>query len=335
MSEANRQSDAILAEVQKQFTDSLKQDKRLMNLAKRIRDGTNYSDANDYAVRLGELLSEALTDNTAGFSYVARDIAEAVLPPMFKLDYDLMSVVVQTVQNNINKAAGIGLAAQVPEYDAPRIAGLIDAVANTQSPDQLQTMLAEPVVNFTQSIVDYAVRDNARVQSKAGLQAYIVRSAEAYKTVTRPHIVRSKKGKIYTYNRTYTEPCKWCAALAGRYVYDEVRDSGNDVFRRHESCRCTVTYELGKQRTDAWTKATWTDADAQNSRQLIQQRTEELQRQRAQQAANTEKRLNDVQTIMQELGYSARGASIFRNANKADIERYGLDFVIDRARNAR
>lgn len=335
MSEANIRSDAILAEVQKQFTDSLKQDKRLLNLAKRIRDGTNYSDANDYAVRLGELLSEALTDNTAGFSYVARDIAEAVLPPMFKLDYDLMSVVVQTVQNNINKAAGIGLAAQVPEYDAPRIAGLIDAVANTQSPEQLQTTLAEPVVNFTQSIVDYAVRDNARVQAKAGLQAYIVRETEKHNVVTKEHKVYSKKGKPYTYMRTYIEPCNWCSSLAGRYNYADVRDTGNDVYRRHKACRCIITYELGDLRQDVRSKVEWTVKDAANSRQRIQQRTEELQRQRAQQAANTEKRLNDVQTIMQELGYSAKGASKFRNANKADIERYGLDWVIDRARNAR
>lgn len=30
-----------------------------------------------------------------------------------------------------------------------------------------------------------------------------------------------------------------------------------DIFRRHDNCTCTVTYECGRQRQDVWSKKTW------------------------------------------------------------------------------
>ena len=36
--------------------------------------------------------------------------------------------------------------------------------------------------------------------------------------------------------------CKWCGRLVGTYDYATVRNTGNDVFRRHEHCRCTVEF---------------------------------------------------------------------------------------------
>ena len=51
-------------------------------------------------------------------------------------------------------------------------------------------MLREPIINFTQAIVDDAVRANADFQSKAGLN---------------PKIVRTSTRKC----------CAWCNSLAG------------------------------------------------------------------------------------------------------------------------
>lgn len=38
------------------------------------------------------------------------------------------------------------------------------------------------------------------------------------------------------------------------YVYGTEPD---DIFRRHDNCGCTVTYENGKQRQDVWSKRSW------------------------------------------------------------------------------
>ena len=54
------------------------------------------------------------------------------------------------------------------------------------------------------------------------------------------------------------EPCKWCTNLAGRYEYGQEPD---DVYRRHDNCGCTVTYENGRERQNVWTKKKWTVPD--------------------------------------------------------------------------
>lgn len=51
--------------------------------------------------------------------------------------------------------------------------------------------------------------------------------------------------------------CKWCRALEGTYLYKDVKSTGSDVYRRHEFCRCIVTYENGKKRQDVWSKTEW------------------------------------------------------------------------------
>ena len=51
--------------------------------------------------------------------------------------------------------------------------------------------------------------------------------------------------------------CEWCNRLTGVYNYEAVSDTGNDVFRRHKHCRCTVEYDAGDGKvTNVHTKKT-------------------------------------------------------------------------------
>ena len=68
-----------------------------------------------------------------------------------------------------------------------------------------------------------------RFRSDAGLKCWIVRTTD---------------GKC----------CSWCTSIAGRYEYGKEPQS---VYRRHDNCGCTVTYENGRQRQDVWSKRTW------------------------------------------------------------------------------
>ena len=74
--------------------------------------------------------------------------------------------------------------------------------------------MAEPIVNFSQSIVDETIKANAEFQAKAGL---------------RPKIIRREAGNC----------CDWCKGLVGTYTYPDVPE---DVYKRHRYCRCTVDY---------------------------------------------------------------------------------------------
>jgi hypothetical protein len=71
--------------------------------------------------------------------------------------------------------------------------------------------------NFYQSTVDEAVRANADFQWKAGLEPKVTRLAKY-------------------------DCCKWCQSLEGTYRYEDVSDSGNDVWRRHKNCKCLIVY---------------------------------------------------------------------------------------------
>jgi len=91
--------------------------------------------------------------------------------------------------------------------------------------------------NFYQSTVDEAVRANADFQWKSGLEPKIVRIAEP-------------------------TACKWCKSIEGTYKYEDVKNTGNDVFRRHTDCKCTVTYVPGKGKAkDVWSKREVSDEE--------------------------------------------------------------------------
>ena len=50
----------------------------------------------------------------------------------------------------------------------------------------------------------------------------------------------SRDGKHF--ERKKLVDCQWCKSLSGTFDYQAVRASGSDVYKRHESCRCVVTY---------------------------------------------------------------------------------------------
>lgn len=317
----------LLNDIGGSFSRKLRSDRRLKALGRKIRDGTDYTLANDYAVRAGELLSSAIDENTKTLSYMSEEVAREVLTPLLTSDHELITEATKKIQSNMNEAAGIGLEVLTPDLDTNRIEGLIYKVSSYQTFDEARWVLGEPVINYSMAIVDQAIRKNFERTSKAGLAAKIVRETEASESVTR---FRKIKGRSYKY--TYEVPCDWCQSLAGTYDYDDVSDRGNDVFRRHEGCRCKITYVQGKRAVDVRTKAEWTYGDTKARQQAIQQKVDEKASQEAEKARWRVARERAVERIQRELGYSERGASIFVNAHKAEIQTKGLDRVIEETR---
>lgn len=247
----------LLNSVQKSFAGYLMRDKDLKRIANRVRDGTDYQDANEYAVRVGELLAKSIDDNTQSLPYMSQEVARELLTPLLSETHELVAGASAQVQKNMNNAAGIGLEALEPDLDTNRIDGLVNKVASYDTYDEARWVMHEPVVNYHQAIVDQAIRKNASAHSKAGFEAVIIRKTEAHKTVTGRKIIR---GKAYPYK--YTVPCKWCAGLEGVYKYKDVSNRGNDVFRRHEACRCIIIYKDGNKTIDVRNQHEWTGEDA-------------------------------------------------------------------------
>ncbi|MDO5036942.1 MAG: hypothetical protein Q4E37_01410 [Tissierellia bacterium] len=138
------------------------------------------------------------------------------------------------VQEALNKKANINIKAVKPKLNQGRINGLVNKMAEYEDFDEGKWLLDEPVINFTQAVVDDTIKANADFQYKAGLH---------------PEIVRKEAGNC----------CEWCKTLVGVYAYPE--EVPEDVWRRHRYCRCTVDYLPGDgKKQDIWSKK-WTDVD--------------------------------------------------------------------------
>lgn len=180
-----------------------------------------YKDANEFAIEVGEILSEVLNTHITvdvlpnGQMYF--NIADRVMNATLKKNFDLITNYVVDVQTELNHNAGISLKGVKPELNQDRIDGIVERLS-TEEFENIKWILDEPIVNFSQSIIDDTVRTNAEFQANAGLDSKIIRKPDR-------------------------NPCDWCKNLVGEYDYYEVIGQGADVFRRHDYCRCVVIFE--------------------------------------------------------------------------------------------
>ena len=199
----------------------------------------DYEKASDYAEHLGDALAKAfqaqISVDTLPDGRMYYNIANRLVNTTFQDNYSRIASYCKGTQESLNKSAGIGLEAQVPEFNQDRADGIIERLSEEENYDDVRWILGEPVTNFSMAIVDDYIKANANFQYKAGLS---------------PKIVRTTNGKC----------CDWCDRLAGTYDYRDVKNTGNDVFRRHRHCRCKVIYDPadGKKGRDVWTKK-WRD----------------------------------------------------------------------------
>lgn len=227
---------SLLKKIKSEFEGARLDSEVLKDLLSKLHHNkASYLDANQYAIEIGEILSKALgaslTNETLPDGKVYYNIAQRVLTDVLGRNYELVSDYAEQVQKNLNSEAKIGLAAQVPELNQDRIDGLVNRLASEESFDDVKWLLVDPIVIFSQSIVDDSIRKNAEFHHKVGLSPKIVR-------------------------RVVGHPCKWCKSLEGSYNYPEVP---KDIYRRHGNCRCTVDYHPGNGKKQNVHTKEWTD----------------------------------------------------------------------------
>lgn len=225
----------LLEKIKTDFDKSLAVDKKLIKTKSKIakKEGT-FEDAAEYATRAGELLAKALNThikaNELPNGRMYYNIASRVLDPVLSELHSHVSIASAEVQEWLNKRAKLGIKAMLAEKNQSRIDGIVNRVASAEKFTDVAWMLDEPVVNFSQSIVDDTIKANVDFHAKAGLC---------------PQIIRKEAGNC----------CDWCKGLAGIYDYP----APQEVYQRHRFCRCTVEYDpRDGKRQDIHTKK-WTD----------------------------------------------------------------------------
>lgn len=227
---------ALLEQLQKEFADGVQNSQKVQKLLKQINDGkATYIQAEELAAETGTVLSQTfgncLSSSVLPDGKMYYNIAQRVVEPMLREDHEMIAQATEQVQAALNKKAGIGLKPQTVATDEDRIYGIVNKISEAEVFDDVAWMLGEPVVNFSQAVVDSILKANVDFHGKAGL---------------RPKIVRKSSRKC----------CKWCSNLAGVYDYPMVPD---DVYRRHGNCRCTTDYDPGDGRLQNVHTKKWTN----------------------------------------------------------------------------
>lgn len=235
----------LLEIIDQQFDDRTKESAKLKNAVRALKDKkATYLDANDFAIEVGEILAKVFSDNLTvdvlpdGKMYF--NIADRILNQTLKKNYDLVSGYAADVQTVLNEDAGLHLKTQIPDLNQDRIDGMVNKISSHEHFDDIKWMLDEPIVSFSQSIVDDSIEANANFQAKAGLS---------------PKLIRKLSGKA----------CDWCKNLAGTYDY---HDAPADIYRRHQRCRCTVEYVPGDGRRQNVHSKEWQEKERKEQAEI-------------------------------------------------------------------
>lgn len=203
-------------------------DRRLARLSEKVGKGiANYKDVATVAERVGnhsaKSLKKVLTADAVPGGVMTWNVAEKTVGRQARLQYDLISETAVTVQKSLNQKAGLGLRAVVGDFDEDNIREILGRLSSGESLKDLAWILDDPIVRNAMSVADSAIRANADLERRSGMRP----------TVTR----------IPEYGA-----CAWCEDLAGTYDYDDVRDRGNEVWLRHNNCRCHILFDPTESR---------------------------------------------------------------------------------------
>src|SRR5690625_207243 len=222
----------LLENIQRDFNSKINKSVKLKNIRKSIESGSaTYALANEYAVEVGSILASVfkthIKSDVLPDGHMYYNIAERILTPTLTENHVIVTRVSAEVQEQLNRSVGLRLKRIQAPVKNQRIDSIINRVVAEEVFDDVAWILQEPIVNFTQSSVDETIKANVDFQGESGLSPKIIRTTDA-------------------------DPCDWCKSLAGTYKYPNVPD---DVYARHDRCRCTVEYDPGDaRRQNIWTK---------------------------------------------------------------------------------
>ena len=226
---------SLLEAINNGYRGRAEEDKRLIKVNNRIRDGTaTLADVHTYAERHGIALSNAFLSeiraDTLPNGELYYNIANRVVVPFMQDVYDVVNVAASDVQRSIDKRVGIGINPVHADFPQKRIDGLIDKLTEPGQDliDRLK-WLDEPVVNNAEAFFDDFVAENAETRANLGFKTTVTR-------IIAPGC------------------CSWCAEIAGTFEYGK---EPKDIYRRHEHCRCVVTFDSERGSQDVWSKKIW------------------------------------------------------------------------------
>ena len=211
---------ADFEDIKKAFRKAVDSDAEVRKIYADLQDLPTYANAMRLANKIGEDLGKVLVKFAPELSVDDLELAD-ILPKALGLDHAQVSAACKEVQEKMNKKAGLGIKYKEPQFNMDKALGLANEVRDITDQDALAQALIERIQNFSAGVVDDSIYENAGVLARAGVKTILIRTAEA-------------------------NCCDWCEEVAGTYDYFEVKDKGNDVWRRHLGCKCEIDIDNGE-----------------------------------------------------------------------------------------
>lgn len=228
----------------KVFQTSVKRDKKLGALIKRLKTGTaSQSDVARFAERIGRhasgalqgvLTVDALPDGALGYA-LGKETAGRLLME----NHRMVNRAATLQQEAVYQQAGIGIAVSTGQDPALRIRKICRMAANATTQTELANALNLPVVSTVRKFHDDFLKANSEMREGLGFEESVVRTYDG---------VGLKAGA-----------CEWCIERAGTYnSYGDAEEAG--AFERHPGCGCTievVTRKGEQKRQTDWKRNQW------------------------------------------------------------------------------
>ena len=234
-------SPELFAKVRDAYQNWIDTDPKISAMYEKIRDGTaTFQEAHKFAEISGQFLARSLgliTPDMLPDGKMYYNIAMNVIMPICELNHEIVSNVAMEVMKLTNIRNGVPMGATIAKYGRQEVENIINKLVSYDTFEEGKWLLDEPMVNNSIKIVDDTIKANVELQFKAGIEAVIERVAVA-------------------------GCCDWCNKIAGTYNYSDVKTKGNDVFRRHNYCRCMVLYRDANRITNAHSKVDYADSKA-------------------------------------------------------------------------
>ena len=211
---------ANFEDIKKAFRQTVDNDPDVRKLYEELQRTPTYGVSMKLASKIGEGLGKVLIKYAPELSVDDLELAD-ILPKALGLDQAQVTTACKQVQEAMNKQAGLGVKYKEPKFNMDKALGLADEVRGVTDFEPIAQKFVEQVQNFSESVVDDSIYTNAGTLANAGVKALIVRTAEA-------------------------TACDWCDEVAGTYDYFEVKDKGNDVWRRHLGCHCDIDFSIDR-----------------------------------------------------------------------------------------
>lgn len=213
-----------------EILNAVSSDPKIAELVKLIEQtSASFDDANRYSIQASRLIGDLLSKL---IPQVAMKDREELCILILRGEHQNINRLLSIIQKRIDAKNGIHIRPKIAEFPFDRAQKIARSLADATVPEEtIQRRANTGIENVCRSLQDDFYKTNAAFRYDAGIESYIVRVSS---------------GKC----------CAWCDAIAGRYVYS--KSMPKDVFRRHDNCGCTVTYESGRQRQNVWTKKSWT-----------------------------------------------------------------------------